>query len=141
MLAPGDDAESAAFELELRLEAAALTRALTPLEATALAVCVFAREFAAGGFGAFLANTSRRHAAQLGDALSAIGCPRLAAIAREADALVRDMPHVQSDVALEDLALRRALADWDLRVEACPEDALDALFAWAASYADALPMA
>jgi hypothetical protein len=57
---------------------------LSPEEYAILAIEALEREVNNGGYSQFFTNSSKEHAARVVEALEAIGCPRFAAVTRDA---------------------------------------------------------
>jgi Domain of unknown function (DUF4375) len=108
---------------------------LTPQESYVLAVEGLEREVNNGGYSQFFINSSNEYVDVIEEALLAIGCPKVAAITRDAIAALGIAGPVSPDEAAEvaggeNTAVADGLHACDDRYYASDEPIADRLFAW-----------
>lgn len=108
---------------------------ITAQERCVLAVEALEREVNNGGYSQFFINNSREFVDVIESALLAIGCPKVAAITRDAIAALGIAGPVSAEKAEEaalrdDAAVRTALEACDSRYFDNDEPIADRLFAW-----------
>lgn len=124
-----------AFEQAIDKKAARLGEGqLSAEELTVLAVEALEREVNNGGFHQFFVNSSVSHAAIMVDALTRIGCPRVAAITADAIAALRlprlSVKEIEAAIRNDDDGRDEVLRACDQRFFEYPEPIADRLFAF-----------